>query len=127
MPVNRHVRLDMRRTLLIFVVIFLSDVPTSASASAGTGEYRLPWGFKGESIFYHSCGMADDCWVAEVRTLKNRQAIARLHCDGEQLLYRIDAKSEEQVLSATCDETNRIDKPEQIRAMFLRILKRDKR
>lgn len=121
-----NVRLDMRNTWLILLTSFLFFASAAVQASGGTGEYNLPWGFRGEAIFYHSCGMADYCWVAEVRTLKDRRAIASLHCDGEQLLYRLAEKSEEQVLSATCEEANTLDKPKQIRAVLMRILKRSK-
>jgi hypothetical protein len=57
----------------------------------GASEYQMPWGFKGERLYYLSCGLADECWEAKVREPKTKRLVATLRCDGSKLFYSIGA------------------------------------
>ena len=54
-----------------------------------------------EILEYHSCGMADMCWVAEVKNKKTKRRVASLRCDGEKL-FSILGKHPEIVAAENC-------------------------
>jgi len=75
-------------------------------ASGGTGEYELDWPVRGEFLAYHSCGCADACWVAEVRSRRTKAVKARLRCDCEKLYFYRHGREAEQKISDSCSSIN---------------------
>lgn len=113
----RPVVIKWRRTLIprVFVTVVALIAVAGANASGGTGEYRLDWPVKGEILAYHSCGCADSCWVAEVRSVRSKSAKARLRCDCERLLFSRPPQKPEQVVADSCSRINDSeDKPKAI-------------
>lgn len=107
-----------RRMQVVRIAISLVGVIAAmpASASGGTGEYRLGWPVKGEILAYHSCGCADACWVAEVRDSRTKTMKSRLRCDCERLHFLRPGLVDEHVISNSCDDINNSDdKPAAIR------------
>lgn len=100
-----------------------SLVVFQAQASGGTGEYDLDWSRRGERLAYHSCGCADDCWVAEVRGRRSRAVRGRLRCDCEKLYFWQPGRGGERVVAESCDETNNLDKPNAIRQHLEHLLR----
>lgn len=97
----------------------LAMMAGAARASGGTGEYDLDWPVRGERLAYHSCGCADDCWVAELR--RGRAVRARLRCDCEKLYFWRPGGGE-QLVGEECSATNHADKPSAIRQHLQRLL-----
>lgn len=46
---------------------------------------KLKWAKKSEILEYHSCGCADSCWVAELKSKRTKKLKVRLRCDCEKL------------------------------------------
>lgn len=101
-------------------------IAATAEASGGTGEYELDWSRRHEVLAYHSCGCADDCWVAEVRDRKTRQRKARLRCDCEKAFYSLGARGLEKPYAASCEALNTDRKPAAIRRAMQKLLRRSK-
>jgi len=98
----------------------LAMMAGDARASGGTGEYDLDWPVRGERLAYHSCGCADDCWVAELR--RGRALRARLRCDCEKLYFWRPGGGGEQLVGEDCRATNHADKPTVIRQHLQHLL-----
>ena len=110
--------------ILISVTFIFFALP---SASGGTGEYRLSWDVNGEGLFYRSCGLADACWVAEIRDLTNDICKAKLRCDGDKLYFTLGPDGSEDEYAASCLKTNNPHKPDRIREIFLQILQKERK
>lgn len=100
-------------TRLICMLAALLLFPFSASAAGGTGKSTLPWERPGEVLEYHSCGCADACWVAEVRSITSHVLLARLRCDCEHLYFSVGARGKEESDVHSCSVLD--NKPEFIR------------
>ena len=77
------------------------------SASGGTGTYPIDWNGRGEVLNYHSCGCADDCWVAELQDKRTKRVKARLRCDCETLFFYRFASHRENLTLGSCTAINR--------------------
>ena len=97
---------------------------TSLFASFPSVEYRLPWHYKGERLYYRSCGAADACWVAEVRETKTKQVKARLRCDSTKMFYSVGNTLKELPFSESCDTANTDEKFKIIPKLLQKILQR---
>jgi hypothetical protein len=76
--------------------------------------YKLNWNVPGEELTYRSCGCADSCWVAEVRSTKYKErAVATLRCDCQKL-YFSDVRGKEAIISESCAPFDEDDKMELI-------------
>jgi hypothetical protein len=106
------------------VLAGLLVIATTTEASGGTGEYELVWSSRHEVLAYHSCGCADDCWVAEVRDRKTRQRKARLRCDCEKAYFSLGARGTEKPYAASCEALNTERKPAAIRRAMQKLLRR---
>jgi len=92
-------------------------------AAGRAGSYLLDWPHRGQVLRYHACGCADDCWVAEVSTLRPRVLRARLSCDCETLRFETPAKASRPVTLGSCEAINgQPDKALAIRATLERLL-----
>jgi hypothetical protein len=107
-------------SFLVACLALLIMMVSAAQASGGSGEYDLDWPVRGERLAYHSCGCADDCWVAELR--RGRAVRARLRCDCEKLHFWRPGGGGEQLVGADCSATNHADKPTAIRQHLQRLL-----
>ena len=101
------------------VALVLFWVVSSANAAGGTGVYELPWLNSQETLEYHSCGCADSCWVAEVRSRKTRQLKAKLRCDCKLLYLTLDGS--ERIYKNNCTLASDA-KGEEIKLLFAHIL-----
>lgn len=96
------------------VVLFLALAAIGSVHAQSGHPYKLNWAVPGEELIYRSCGCADSCWVAEVRSLKQKKRIkATLRCDCEKL-YFSGTKGTETMVSADCNAFDGDDKMEQI-------------
>lgn len=77
-------------------------MPALAMASSGTGIYTLAWPYPSEVIEYHSCGMADACWVAELKDTAHGDIKIRLRCDGEKLYITLGSQKAEALYRDSC-------------------------
>ncbi|WP_343650721.1 hypothetical protein [Herbaspirillum sp.] len=110
-----------RISLLAFI---LSASTEQASAARGEPITRIDgWKPTTEILEYHSCGMADMCWVAELRNKKTRKRIAALRCNGEKL-FSILGREPEKIAAANCHAFEDKDKFEQIPRAFRTLLNR---
>lgn len=99
------------RTALIGALL-LGLSAGEADAAGGTGEYRLPWKTRGETLAYHACGCADSCWVATVRDSASGRTKARLRCDCEKLHAVYPWPGREKTIAETCSPVDgEADKP----------------
>jgi hypothetical protein len=76
--------------------------------------YMLPWSAKGEQLTYRSCGCADQCWVAELRTGKRKRLKAKLRCYCSSLYVTYPANMAEQKRSESCSMNDDPDKMAEI-------------
>jgi hypothetical protein len=107
----------------IYFMPFTLTITASALASGGTGEYELAWPVRGEILAYHSCGCADSCWVAEVRTARTNAVKSRLRCDCEKL-YFSPGEADERIVAESCNSINdAANKPDAIRRDMAHLLK----
>ena len=95
-----------------------------AHAASGTGPSTLPWKTQGEVLQYRSCGCADACWVAEVRSVPGKALKARLRCDCERLHFSVGAKGAERVYAPSCEASEGPGKPQWISQTMQRLLAR---
>jgi hypothetical protein len=86
------------------VVFFLLFAGISINAFGGHEIQELDWNNPTETLKYHTCGCADSCWVAEVRSRKTNQLKARLACDCEKLYVSLDAKTPDRIYKNDCSE-----------------------
>ncbi|NVM75978.1 hypothetical protein FHW83_001765 [Duganella sp. SG902] len=87
----------MRFVAFAFLLLATGGVFAQSGAS-----YKLDWNVKGQELIYRSCGCADSCWVAEVRSLRQKKrVVAALRCDCEKL-YFSDAAGKERMVSESC-------------------------
>lgn len=94
-------------------LLFLA-LAAAGGASAQSGhQYKLDWSVPGEELIYRSCGCADSCWVAEVRSIRKKTVKAKLRCDCEKL-YFSSASDAERVVSESCDAFNEDGKMDRI-------------
>lgn len=114
----------MPHKLAFMLAGFFLCVTTAAEASGGTGEYELDWSVRHEVLAYHSCGCADDCWVAEVRDRRTRQRKARLRCDCERAFYALGRTGREKPYAETCEALNTDQKPVAIARAMRKLLSR---
>ena len=114
----------MPPVLAFMLASFFLVAATTAEASGGTGEYELDWSGRHEVLAYHSCGCADDCWVAEVRDRRTRQRKARLHCDCEKAFYALGRAGREKPYAETCEALNTDRKPAAIARAMRKLLGR---
>jgi len=98
-------------------------VAVSAFAAGGTGQYGLPWNVDGQVLEYHSCGCADSCWKAEVRSTRTKAVLATLRCDCEHLYFSTTRFADEQQVPRACTDLD--DKPTFIRQMLEELLARE--
>lgn len=84
------------------VQLFYLFLPALAVASSGTGIYTLPWPNPSEVLEYHSCGMADACWVAELKDTAHGDVKIRLRCDGEKLYLPLGSPKVEKLYRDSC-------------------------
>ncbi|WP_374278357.1 hypothetical protein [Azonexus sp.] len=90
-----------------FVFLLLAEI---GNANAQSGHpYKLNWEIPGEELIYRSCGCADACWVAEVRSVRKMTVKATLRCDCEKL-YFSEGKGLERIVSADCNEFSQVGK-----------------
>jgi hypothetical protein len=85
-----------------FVVVVLLFSGFSINAFGGHEIQELNWNNPTETLKYHTCGCADLCWVAEVRSRKTNQLKAKLACDCEKLYVRLDAKKSDRIYKNDC-------------------------
>jgi len=77
-----------------FVFVLFAEI---GNAKAQSGHpYKLNWDVPSEELIYRSCGCADACWVAEVRSVRKMTVKATLRCDCEKL-YFSEGKSLERI------------------------------
>jgi hypothetical protein len=104
-----------------------------AQAAGGTGTYALDWSHAGETLQYRSCGCADSCWVAEVKSQRTHKTLAALRCDCTRLLARVPARPGKGVgpntpeieQAPSCSAVNESgDKPKAIREALEHLLGR---
>lgn len=69
----------------VFALLLLTAEGTAKAQSGGS--YKLNWDVPGEELIYRSCGCADACWVAEVRSVR------KLEKWGAKPLYDATVKS----------------------------------
>jgi len=96
----------------VAIVMLLGVHGGSATSSSNPQVYSLPWNAKGESLIYRSCGCADECWVAELKTRNSKRFIARLRCDCSSLYVTYPANSVEQKYADSCSALN--DRPDKM-------------
>ena len=90
-----------------FVFVLFAEI---GNAKAQSGHpYKLNWDVPSEELIYRSCGCADACWVAEVRSVRKMTVKATLRCDCEKL-YFSEGKSLERIVSADCNEFSQVGK-----------------
>lgn len=88
------------------------------------GTYPLDWGRPGETLQYRSCGCADSCWVAEVKSRRTGQTLARLRCDCERLFSQVGVRGAEVERAPSCSAfEGTADKPDVIRQALEELLK----
>ncbi|MDD5365900.1 MAG: hypothetical protein PHR30_11210 [Gallionellaceae bacterium] len=114
---------NMQAPQFAALVIGAMFVSINVHASGGTGEYELDWPARGEILVYHSCGCADSCWVAEVRSVRPKTVRSRLRCDCEKLYFSHPGRSRERIVSDSCRGINESkNKPDAIRRNMERLL-----
>lgn len=118
-------RPGLMRVVQITVGACLVALSAQASAAGGTGAYELDWPNSHQVLTYHSCGCADDCWVAEVSDRQSRIFRGRLRCDCSTLyFYKPSPKPESRVLGSCAPINAAQSKPAAI-AEKLRLLLSD--
>lgn len=90
-----------------FVLLLLAEIGNANAQSHHP--YKLNWDVPGEELIYRSCGCADACWVAEVRSVRKKTVKATLRCSCDKL-YFSKGKGLERVVSGDCDEFNQVGK-----------------
>ena len=90
----------MRPTQLF--ILSLLTLYGFANASSYPQPYTLNWPVKGEQLTYRSCGCADECWVAELRTGNRKRLKAKLRCDCSSLYVTYPADTAEQKRADSC-------------------------
>jgi hypothetical protein len=113
----------------ILLGVLASVLAVQASAAGGTGVYELRWSKATELLEYRSCGCADACWVAEVRSRKTRHLKARLRCDCEKLFSSVGTRNSksaktEKIQSQSCTAFENADKAEAISKALEQLLGR---
>jgi hypothetical protein len=113
----------------ILLGVLASVLAVQASAAGGTGVYELRWSKATELLEYRSCGCADACWVAEVRSRKTRALKARLRCDCEKLFASVGTNNSksariEKIHAQSCVAFENADKAEAISKALEQLLGR---
>jgi hypothetical protein len=113
----------MRTVIAIITCLF--SVALSAATYGESGHlYKLPWNNPTEVLEYCSCGCADSCWTAEVRTKKTKSLKAKLRCDCEKLYVFIPEEHAERVYQENCSAFENDYKMEIIKKSLEKILNR---
>lgn len=98
---------------LISIFIFFAFSVT-ASAACCDKTSKLEWGNSTEVLEYRSCGCADSCWVAEIKSKKTRRLMARLRCDCEKSYFSIGSSKiggrSERIYENNCSRFENDDK-----------------
>lgn len=94
----------------LFVLSLLLLCTGIANASSDPQLLTLSWPVKGEQLTYRSCGCADACWVAELRTGSRKQLKARLRCDCSGLYVTHPVNTAEQKRAESCPMNEGPDK-----------------
>ncbi|MCI1013771.1 hypothetical protein HWE04_07895 [Herbaspirillum sp. C7C2] len=117
--------MKFKRPVPVFLLAFILSASTEqAFAARGKPITRIDgWKPTTEILEYHSCGMADMCWVAELKNKKTRKRIAALRCNGEKL-FSILGREPEKIAAANCHAFEDKDKFEQIPRAFRTLLNR---
>lgn len=98
------------RSTQLFILSFLTLYGGFANASSDPQLYTLKWPVKGEQLTYRSCGCADGCWVAELRTGNRKRLKAKLQCDCSSLYVTYPMNEAEQKRAESCPMNNGPDK-----------------
>jgi len=94
----------------LYTVFALLLLTAEGTANAQSGRsYKLNWDVPGEELIYRSCGCADACWVAEVRSVRKMGSKAALRCDCEKLYFSED-NGLEITISDDCKEFSQVGK-----------------
>ncbi|MDD2933595.1 MAG: hypothetical protein PHO76_06875 [Methylotenera sp.] len=98
---------------LISIFIFFAFSVT-ASAACCDKTSKLEWGNSTEVLEYRSCGCADSCWVAEIKSKKTRRLKARLRCNCEKTYFSIGSSKigggSERIYENNCSRFENDDK-----------------
>lgn len=103
----------MRPTQL-FILSLLLLYGGYANSSSYPQRYTLAWPVKDEQLTYRSCGCADDCWVAELRTGNRKRLKAKLRCDCSSLYVTYPVNAAEQKRAESCPMNGGPDKMAEI-------------
>lgn len=113
------------RALAMMLAACLS-ASTGAHASGGAGSYELDWPNPQQALTYHSCGCADDCWVAEVADRHSRIFRGRLRCDCSTLFfYKPSPEPQSRVLGSCAPVNGAPSKPAAIAERLRQLLPAD--
>lgn len=83
------------------IAIAALAVLTLARAAGPHPKIKLDWDRAGEVLTYQSCGCADACWTAELKSAGKPKAMLR--CDCEKL-YFSRGKEAEHLIADSCRE-----------------------
>lgn len=90
------------RSIVLVILSLLTLYGGFADASSDPQLYALEWRVKGEQLTYRSCGCADSCWLAELRTGKRKRLKAKLWCDCSSLYVVYPVNAAEQKRAESC-------------------------
>lgn len=90
------------RSTQLFILSLLTLYGSFANASSDPQLYTLKWPAKGEKLTYRSCGCADACWIAELRTGNRKRLKAKLRCDCSGLYVIHPVNAAEQKRAESC-------------------------
>jgi hypothetical protein len=102
------------RSTQLFILSLLTLYVGLANASSDPQLYKLKWLVKGEQLTYRSCGCADECWVAELRTENRKRLKAKLRCDCSSLYVTYPVNAAEQKRAESCPMNDGPDKMAEI-------------
>jgi hypothetical protein len=103
----------MRPTQLL-ILSLLTVSGGLADASSDPQLSTLDWPVKSEKLTYRSCGCADACWVAELRTWNRKRLKAKLRCDCSSLYVTYPVNTAEQKRAGSCPMNDEPDKMAEI-------------
>jgi hypothetical protein len=127
---RRKVKIDSlagsKYTIYLMSIFIFFGFSSIATAACCDGISKLEWKNSAEILEYRSCGCADSCWVAELRSKKTRRLKARLRCDCEKTYFSIDpgkiGGKSERIYEGNCTRFENDDKFETINEEMKKIL-----
>jgi len=96
------------------ILLVLTLYGSYAYSSSYPQRYTLAWAVKGEQLTYRSCGCADECWVADLRTGNRKRLKAKLRCDCSSLYVTYPVNAAEQKRAESCPMNDGPDKMAEI-------------